>query len=75
VRLYPNPIVEIRHPFAIDYRGVRCDIDDAIELVCTECGDLSDWDNLEERHRLQDLAARHAREVHDDLVEARGWAR
>lgn len=74
-----DPTVRVGHPEVPDYTdpGQLVEMDDLLFVDCSACGPVCDYDDArpEVRHRLQDLAKRHADEVHDGLVVAEGWAR
>lgn len=74
-----DPTVTVGHPEVPDYTdpSVRVEMDDLLFVDGSACGPVTDYDDTrtEARHRLQQIAKRHADEVHDGLVQAEGWAR
>jgi hypothetical protein len=76
---WDDPTVAVTHPLVPDYTdpGQLVQMDDLLFVDCTRCGPVTDYDDArpEARTRLQQLAKRHADEVHDGLVHAEGWAR
>lgn len=73
-------LVAIRHPRveALVPTGEpdgRATIREALEVTCSTCGDLTDWESIGDRPALIVLARRHAHDHHDDDVDAEGWTR
>ncbi len=76
---WDDPIVAVAHPDVPSYTdpGTTVTMDDLLHVTCSRCGAITDYDDArpEVRTRMQQLAKRHADEVHDGLVAAVGWAR
>lgn len=74
-----RPLVRVAHPEVPDYTdpGHLVEMPDLLYVHCSVCDVVADYDDAREpvRARLQQLAAAHAREVHDGDVDAEGWAR
>lgn len=69
-------LVSVRNPqIWSDQRRRYATVAEAIELHCTACGPLTDWESLSIRAQLQHRAKAHAIEVHGGDVDAEGWAR
>jgi hypothetical protein len=77
------PIVSVAEALIRDGDGkplpgkARGPLDGLIEAWCSECGELTDWlsDTPAARGPAIRIAAAHAAEVHDNLVDAVGWVR
>lgn len=68
----PDPRVAVEHPLV----GGE-PVESLLHVTCSACGEVTDWEGTspDDRRRLQELAAAHAAETHDGLVDAVGWAR
>lgn len=75
----PRPLVRVAHPEVPDYTdpGNLVELTDLLYVHCSVCDVVADYDDTTDsaRHRLQELARRHADEQHDADVDAEGWTR
>lgn len=67
-----DPTVSVENP-VVESTVIR----DLLVVVCSEHGEITDWSDADgdSKRRLQRRARDHARDAHDGLVEAKGWAR
>lgn len=83
---YDDPTVAIRHPVIGAHDGTDVEVDDALVVICSTCGEVSDWEpvsgqeppkpaDVATRANLRHIAKDHASLVHDGLVAAEGWVK